>query len=234
LTAGRPPEPTATAAARAAGLDERGRYGIVLALLVASVVVTIAAQGAGWAQVLTPALQGACVVLVLGGRAGDWRVRAGVVALVVCAVAGGVLVSGPIGRGTVALLDAAIVASLPVIIVVRLRRRLYVSVQTVLGAVSIYLVIGMVFSGIDSAMSALGGASFFTSTGQKTASDYTYFSFITLSTVGYGDLVPAGGLPRAAAVAEALLGQLYLVTIVALLVSNVGRARSPADDRART
>jgi hypothetical protein len=205
----------------------------VLALLIATVVVTIAAQGASWAQVLTPALQGACVVLALGGRAGDWSVRAGVVALVVCVVAGGALLSSPIGRGAVALLDAAILASLPVIIVVRLRRRLYVSFQTVLGAVSIYLVIGMVFSWIDSAMSALAGASFFTATGQMTASDYTYFSFITLSTVGYGDLVPADGLPRAAAVAEALLGQLYLVTIVALLVGNLGRERSPAENPAR-
>jgi hypothetical protein len=205
----------------------------VLALLVATVVVTIAAQGASWARLLTPAMQGACVVLALGGRVGDWPVRAAVVVLVVCVVAGGAVLSSPVGRGVVALLDAAILASLPVIIAVRLRRRLYVSFQTVLGAVSIYLVIGMVFSWIDSAVSALAGAPFFTATGQMTASDYTYFSFITLATVGYGDLVPAGGLPRAAAVAEALLGQLYLVTIVALLVGNLGRARNPAEDHAK-
>ena len=201
----------------------------MLALLVAAVVVTIAAQGASWAYVLTPALQGACVVVALGGRAGDWPLRALVLAVVACSVAGALLVSGRQEHGLLALLQAAILAGLPVIIAARLRKNLYVSFQTVLGAVSIYLVIGMVFSALDSALSALAGQAFFSGTAEPTQSDYTYFSFITLSTVGYGDLVPADGVPRAAAVTEALLGQLYLVTIVALLVGNIGRARRQAD-----
>jgi hypothetical protein len=49
-----------------------------------------------------------------------------------------------------------------------------------------------------------------------------YFSFITLATVGYGDLVPALQLGRALAVLEGLTGQLYLVTVVALVVSRIG------------
>ena len=200
----------------------------MLALLVAAVVVTIAAQGAGWAYVLTPALQGGCVVVALGGRAGDWPVRVLVLAVVACSVAGALFVSGKLQHGLLALLQAAILAGLPVIIAVRLRRNLYVSFQTVLGAVSIYLVIGMVFSALDSGLSSLAGHDFFAGTAQPTQSDFTYFSFVTLTTVGYGDLVPAGGAARAAAVTEALLGQLYLVTIVALLVGNVGRARREA------
>jgi voltage-gated potassium channel len=58
-----------------------------------------------------------------------------------------------------------------------------------------------------------------------TRSDYMYFSFITLATVGYGDLTPQGGLGRALAVLEGLFGQIYLVTAVAALVGNLGRTR---------
>jgi Ion channel len=207
-------------------LDERSRYGIVLLLLIVSVVVTIAAGGATWALALTAATQGACVVLALGGRRGDWGFRALVVVIVAGTVAGTILVNGRVGRGLLSLLQAGILAALPVIIAVRLRKNLYVSFQTVLGAVSVYLVIGMVFSAVDSALSALAGAPFFAGGPTVSSAEYTYFSFITLATVGYGDYVPAAGLPRAAAVTEALLGQLYLVTIVALLVGNVGRSRA--------
>ena len=62
-----------------------------------------------------------------------------------------------------------------------------------------------------------------------TSSDYVYFSFVTMTTVGYGDLTAAGTLARGCAVLEALLGQVYLVTIVAVLVSNLG-VRGRRDD----
>ena len=55
--------------------------------------------------------------------------------------------------------------------------------------------------------------------------DFLYFSFVTLTTVGYGDLTAAGDFGRAIAAFEAMAGQLYLVTVVALLVSNMARAR---------
>lgn len=204
----------------------------MLGLLVAAVVLTIATPDAPWAHAIAPALQGASVVVALGGRVGDWPVRAGVLALVVCSVAGGFLLDGRVQHAAIAVLNAAILAALPVIFLVRLRKKLYVNFQTVLAAVSIYLVIGMVFSSLDPALSGFTGYQFFKDPAMATASDYTYFSFITLTTVGYGDLVPSGGIPRAAAVTEALLGQLYLVTIVALLVGNVGRSRSTTDQRA--
>jgi voltage-gated potassium channel Kch len=56
---------------------------------------------------------------------------------------------------------------------------------------------------------------FFTAHEAGTRSDYTYFSFVTMATVGYGDLTAAGGIGRALAVTEGLLGQIYLVTSVA-------------------
>ncbi len=46
-----------------------------------------------------------------------------------------------------------------------------------------------------------------------------YFSFVTLGTLGYGDITPVGGPARALAVSEAIVGQMYLVVVVARLVS---------------
>ena len=53
-----------------------------------------------------------------------------------------------------------------------------------------------------------------------------YFAFITLATVGYGDLVPANDLVRGLAITQALVGQLYLVSVVALVIGNLGRDRN--------
>jgi hypothetical protein len=55
--------------------------------------------------------------------------------------------------------------------------------------------------------------------------DYLYFSLATLTTLGYGDFTATGDLGRMLAVTEALAGQMYLVSVVAVLVSNMDRAR---------
>ncbi len=57
--------------------------------------------------------------------------------------------------------------------------------------------------------------------------DRLYFSFTTMTTVGFGDLTAAGDAGRMLAITEALLGQLYLVSVVALIVANLGRTRRP-------
>jgi hypothetical protein len=67
--------------------------------------------------------------------------------------------------------------------------------------------------------------------GTKSLSDYLFFSFTTLTTTGYGDLVPATGLSRALAMLEALMGQLYLVTVLARLVALWVPARRALRDR---
>jgi hypothetical protein len=100
-----------------------------------------------------------------------------------------------------------------------------ISVITVLGALCIYVLLGLSFAFVFNAVGNLGPQPFFASQERGTRSDYIYFSFITIATVGYGDLTPQGGLGRALAVTEGLLGQIYLVTAVAALVSNIGRRR---------
>jgi hypothetical protein len=75
---------------------------------------------------------------------------------------------------------------------------------------------------------SLSSDPFFSQQNNATVADYLYFSFVTQTTVGYGDFTAAGGFGRALAVVEALIGQLYLVTVIALLVSNLGRRGQPS------
>ena len=84
---------------------------------------------------------------------------------------------------------------------------------------------GLAFALVFALTTVLGGGPFFATVDAARAVDYLYFSFVTLTTVGYGDLAARGDVGRMLAVTEALLGQLYLVTVVALLVANVGGRR---------
>ena len=86
-----------------------------------------------------------------------------------------------------------------------------------------YLLLGLLFAAIYGAFAA-GGRAFAQFPGGD-ALDAVYMSFITLATVGYGDLSPGTDMVRVLAIVEGLLGQLYLVTVIAVLVSNVGTRR---------
>ena len=91
----------------------------------------------------------------------------------------------------------------------------------------IYVLLRLNFAFVFEAVGELGSQPFFASQETGTLSDYVYFSFITMETVGYGDLTAQGGLGRALAVTEGLFAQVYLVTAIAALVTNLGRARVP-------
>ena len=105
----------------------------------------------------------------------------------------------------------------------------YVSGRTVLGLLSVYLLIGMTFAATYIMIAVVSGEPFFAQTKNAEPVDFTYFSFVTLATVGYGDLTAANPLPRMLAALEGLSGQLYLVTVVAVAVSRVRTRR----DRSR-
>lgn len=100
-----------------------------------------------------------------------------------------------------------------------------VNLNTLTAAISAYLVIGLWFTTIYLAAAALGDPVFFEGVTDPTVGDFEYFSFITLTTVGYGDLSPVTSAGRSAAVAQAILAQVYLVTTVARVVSLYGQER---------
>jgi len=93
------------------------------------------------------------------------------------------------------------------------------------GVLCIYLLLGLLFSAAHGFAAALISNYLDGVTGEPTQSDTLYFSLITLTTVGYGDITPAADLARAIAATEALTGQLYLVSIVAAVVSRYRPSR---------
>ena len=119
------------------------------------------------------------------------------------------------------MLNAGLVALAPIAIARSVIRRRVIDVRTILASLCIYVLFGMLWAYVYTAIGAFGSSAFFAQSVQSTSADFLYFSFITQLTVGYGDLTAAGNLGRACAVLEALFGQIYMVTIVALLVSRL-------------
>jgi Ion channel len=111
-----------------------------------------------------------------------------------------------------------VTATLPVT-VSRVLHHKRVTHETVLGALCAYVLVGLLFAFVYLAVDELRAAPFFAQPGTHAQSEYLYFSFVALTTLGFGDLSPSVGLPQALTVLEALLGQVFLVTLVARLVT---------------
>jgi hypothetical protein len=105
-----------------------------------------------------------------------------------------------------------------------------VNTRSVAGAICVYILLGMIFLFAYSVISTLGTGPFFAQGTDGTRALRLYFSYTTLATLGYGDYTAAGNLGHTIAVLEALLGQLYLVTVVAVVVTRLGRPTRPLRD----
>ena len=101
-----------------------------------------------------------------------------------------------------------------------------VDLEVVLGALCAYLYIGAYFAFLYDVMATLSKSPFFAQPGADSKLNYLYFSFITLTTTGYGDISPAFGPGQMIAVTEAVIGQLYLVSVVAIVVSAYGKRKN--------
>jgi Ion channel len=96
-----------------------------------------------------------------------------------------------------------------------------VDTETLLGAIAAYLLIGMFFAFAYKAAGQLGSVYFFGSEGRGTLSQDLFFSFVTMTTVGYGNLVPAANPGQTMAVVEAVIGQLFLVVAVGKVIASL-------------
>jgi voltage-gated potassium channel Kch len=164
-----------------------------------------------------------------------WALVLGTAAVVAVAAVATVgsrqVVSGVIGGSSVVLIGVSIAA-----IVSTLLLKLQVDAATVLGVLCIYLLFALLFASVHQVFAAIESNYLHGVAGRPSASDLLYFSVITLSTVGYGDISPATEVARAVCVVEALTGQLYLVSVVAGVVAGWRMAdhnREPGEEYGR-
>jgi Ion channel len=203
------------------------RYGWVLLLLAGTFVVMAAGPPDAWTRILTVFLQGlTLLVALLASRVSLrlFRIAAIVSLVALLTSVTSVIVSSSTDPSSVFfLLNLLLVATVPVMIARALWRRAVVDVETVLGAVCIYVLLGMMYAFVYAAINGLSSGDFFVQTSHATTPDFLYFSFITQTTVGFGDFTARGDLGRALSVLEALTGQLYLVIVIAVLVGRLGQ-----------
>jgi hypothetical protein len=110
----------------------------------------------------------------------------------------------------------------PLVIVFRLAQRPKITGDTVAGVLAAYIQIGLFFATLFRFVQLVENSPFFSETNIATNMDFQFFSFVTLTTLGYGDLVPANSIGQSLAMMEAIIGQVFLVTVVALAVGNIG------------
>ena len=212
----------------------RERYGLLLVAILAAFTVQGIATPGPWEQVVVTALLGGTLLLALvAAEARPVVIRgASVVSsvLLVASIAEAATTNGKTVAASLANLLLLCLAPPAVVlgIVRSLRAHGNVTVEAVFGVLGLYILLGMFFAGVYSSIDRLGHQ-FFANGATATVSHCLYFSFITLTTVGYGDYTAAGNLGHTLSAAEALIGQIYLVTVVSIIVSNL--RRRPLQDR---
>jgi hypothetical protein len=223
--------PTPPAEASPTSGHRQARFGLLLVALIVVFAIQGIAEPSAWEQVLVSVLLGLTLLAAL--RAGQTRpsfVR-GAVVIVAAVILASVVqaASGNIDSGATRLENALLVALAPgavILGVVRdLQARQAVTLQAVFGVLSVYILIGMFFAFVYGTVDRFGSAPFFAGGQSATVARCLYYSFTTMTTVGYGDLTAASNLGHTLSVSEALFGQVYLVTVVAVIVSNLGRSR---------
>jgi hypothetical protein len=211
-------------------------FGSVMVLILVTYALSVSVDAA-WGESLVLVLQIATVWLAL--RIAQARRGVLLVASIALALAGVIAVLNVVGVGEtdleapVFLVSALLYFIAPVSILRALISRSQVDQETVLGAIDAYLLVGMFFAYTYMALGAIHSP-FFQSGEQTTVAQALFFSFTTLTTTGYGNLVPAGNPGQSFAVLEMLIGQLFLVTAVAKVINawrpSRWKAGQPEDD----
>lgn len=204
-------------------------YGFVLLLVLTTFVFVAAAPDANWPKAVLVLLQAVTLAVALWTSGVTGRIDAVSVLLVIVGVTGAIAqlaTENPNATGLLGLLDVLLIAATGVVIALGVRNQLGVNVQSVLGALCIYLLIGLLYTFTYGAVAVLESGAFFAQGTEGTPSLRLYFSVVTMSTVGYGDYSAGSDLGRTLAASEALIGQVYLVTVVAVVVSRLRPTRT--------
>ncbi len=206
-------------------------YGMVLALIVTTYVIAVSAP-ASWAPLVLFVQAGTVWIALRTSRAlRVVRIVADVVLVVATILAIVEIVGGLPDRPPSRLFAASAVLYLiaPISAIRHLVTRPKVDLETVLGAIASYLMIGMCFAFAYRFVGLEQAGPFFGSAGDGTIDQVLFFSFTTLTTTGYGNFVPAANPGQSLAVAQMLIGQLFLIAAVGKVISNWQPSRRTAE-----
>jgi hypothetical protein len=215
------------------------RYGAVFFLVLTLLLFEVVAPSKGWARAIDIALAGAALgVAVATGRqrVAVRRTRTQVVGIFALVIIIGIA-AGLFGSAVAFAAVTILVASIPVAIgggLFRLIRQTGVTIQVVAGALTVYLVVGLLFASVIAFAANVESGPYFKQGFNVSNGERVYYSFTVLTTTGFGDYTAAQPFGHALAVLEMLTGQLYLVTVIGVVVGNfVGRTRpgEPLDHR---
>jgi hypothetical protein len=211
------------------------RYGVVLGLTILAVLFSILAPDTPAGRGVSVLLQSAMLLAVIATSRESHAMRntrtalAFLVLIALAALVQQSVIPAWVGAAGTA---AAVLAVLVVLTrgIVRLVRDRGVTLQAVAGALTTYLLLGLLFALVIRVLVGISPHQYFeqVSGAAITQSQEIYFSFTTLTTTGYGDLTPALSVGRALSVLEMLIGQIYLVTVIGLLVGNLRRGPAQA------
>jgi uncharacterized membrane protein len=208
-------------------IREGDTYGLLLALILVTFLVMALLDRGGWSRFVLAVMLGAVLLLTL--QASHVRRRLKLLGLVLVSITAlialGQAIAGSNSTDGTAYGEFLLLLIAPVVIVARILRHPVVDAQTILGAICAYLMIGMAFAGVYAGIETFETVPFFAQTAHPTHLDFLYFSFVTMTTTGFGDLTAESSTGRVLVMLEALLGQIFLVTLVARLVSMYGMAR---------
>ena len=181
-------------------------WGVKIALVVAAIIISYRASGSG-TQVVTWVTMGA---LVLGA-----------------VLTAAVFSSSNAVAGVVNLALAALIGSGPVAILRHVYSEPRVKMHDIVGALDAYIELGFFFSFLYAAVDQFAAEPFFSQATDPALFDYLYFSFVTMTSLGYGDLSPALAVGKGLVIIEVLFGSIFLVVLVARLVGTLGMERAP-------
>jgi hypothetical protein len=210
----------------------RHRYGIVLLLAIVAVVFLIVAPTGALSRALGLLIVSAMLLVVVATSRGDLTLRKtavaaiGLVTVLVAVLAALSDVPSWVSSA-VAIVVVGVTLGQLVRGLTRMLRIRGVTVQAVAGALAVYLLLGIMFAFAIGFAARVGSGNYFAQGIDGTESQHVYFSFTSMTTTGYGDLTPATPAGRAISVLEMLIGQIYLVTIISLLVGNLRRRDEP-------
>jgi hypothetical protein len=206
-------------------------YGLVLALILVTLGFQLAAADSEAVRVVTILLQSATLLAafhVSGVPLWIFHAAVAVTCFACLSVAGILIGSGELGEAATRSVGLLLVIAAPAAIMLGAIRHFRaaggVTLTTMFAVLCIYLLLGMAYAYIFGIAGALDSSPFFNSGRTETQSHFLYYSFTTVTTTGFGDFTAKTDLGRSLTITEALIGQIYLVTVVALIVGNMGRS----------